>query len=58
MTKENGETSHSTCSAIGQGYESQPADAILINRQGHMDSSEVSVLLLCEQGHLIEINLS
>ena len=49
---------HSTCSAIGQGYESQPAEVILIDRQGHMGSSEVSVLLLCEQGHLIEINLS
>ena len=49
---------HSTCSATGQGYESQPAEVILIDRQGHMGSSEVSVLLLCEQGHLIEINLS
>ena len=49
---------HSTCSAIGQGYEAQPAEAILIDRQGYMGSSEVSELLLGEQGHLIEINLS
>ena len=48
----------STCSAIGQGSESQPADAKWINRQGPMVTSKVSVLLLCEQGHLIEINLS